>query len=201
MKGKFQLLGGLLGFGLWVAGAVAGLLLLVRFQFAPGAAGTAPARLPAELRGMATVPSLWLALHPRCPCSRASLAELAKIFTRVPGACRPVLLVFKPADQPDGWTESGLLAQARRLGMELRMDPDGTMARRLGLLTSGEVALYGADGDLRFHGGVTAGRGHEGDNAGQSTVERILRGEAVPVTRLPAFGCPLAKRQEGSGNP
>ncbi len=88
--------------------------------------------------------------------------------------------------------ETSLLASARQMGCEVRIDPEGELARSLGLLSSGTVALYYADGTLAFHGGITAGRGHEGENLGQASVEEALQGRAPACPATHAFGCPLS---------
>jgi hypothetical protein len=60
--------------------------------------------------------------------------------------------------------------------------------------------LYGPGGDLLFSGGITAARGHSGDNCGRSTIISLLTEETAnaPVRAGPAqtfvFGCPLFDR-------
>jgi hypothetical protein len=73
--------------------------------------------------------------------------------------------------------------------VQVRVDPDGAEADRFGSKTSGEVLLYDAYGGLRFQGGITPARGHEGDNLGKSTVASIVRGEPTDVGHSPVFGC------------
>jgi hypothetical protein len=50
--------------------------------------------------------------------------------------------------------------------------------------------LFDASGALRYAGGITMSRGHEGDSAGSNALARILAGEQQ-AGRFPAFGCPL----------
>ena len=66
-------------------------------------------------------------------------------------------------------------------------------ARRYGAATSGYAVLYAPDGRLAFAGGITAGRGHEGDNAGEDAIlDAINSGPAGGCpTRMPVFGCAL----------
>lgn len=149
--------------------------------------------MPAEFRGESRVDEfvLVMAVHPQCPCSRATIAELSKILAHSPRVCRPVLLAFKPSSEPDSWIETGLCRDARQLGAEIRIDEDGERAIAMGMQTSGQVLLYDPRGDLRYQGGITSARGHQGDNAGQRYVERILRGDDVPLTKLPVYGCSI----------
>ena len=60
--------------------------------------------------------------------------------------------------------------------------------------TSSLTLLYDRDGNLRFSGGITASRGHEGDNAGRRAVFEIVAREAAEKIETPVFGCPLHKK-------
>ena len=71
------------------------------------------------------------------------------------------------------------------------VDPDGNLAARMNATTSGLCILYSADGELLFHGGITTGRGHEGESLGRVAIRDILRGRGSCRQRLPAFGCEL----------
>ena len=70
-------------------------------------------------------------------------------------------------------------------------DPHGAFAKSFGAETSGDVVAYSASGDLIFHGGLTAARGHEGDSFGRQRLLASLRGEAPDARTSPVFGCPL----------
>jgi len=150
---------------------------------------TIPADLamPAQL----TRPQLLLALHPRCPCSRATVNELAKILSRVPKASDVTVLMYKPPNEPDSWLEGTLLEACRRMHCKVRPDPGGRLAASLGSLTSGGVVLYDANGKLRYQGGITSSRGHEGDNAGERAIVEILQGHRDSHASMPVFGCPI----------
>ena len=45
--------------------------------------------------------------------------------------------------------------------------------------TSGQVVVYDAKGALLFSGGITAARGHMGDNAGRDRITALLRGDTA----------------------
>ena len=64
-------------------------------------------------------------------------------------------------------------------------------ATRFGALTSGHVLLYGADAALLFSGGITASRGHVGENPGRSAIVTLLSGQRPERGRTPTFGCLL----------
>jgi len=183
----------LLALLLWLGLIVGGYAWLLRYSFAAGKASASPHTIPSSVATLA--PSarvqLFLALHPRCPCSRATLSELAKILSRAPEACDVTVLMYKPAGEPDSWMEGALLDKCRQMNCRVLPDPDGRLAGSLGSLTSGGVVLYDAKGRLRYQGGITASRGHEGDNAGKQAVIAILRGQRDSQKSMPVFGCPI----------
>src|SRR5437899_8663782 len=159
----------LLALLLWLGLIGAGYAWLLHYSFAAGHIATAPRWIPASL--VSPIPltraQLFLAVHPRCPCSRATVRELAKILSRAPNIADVTVLAYKPADKEDAWLEGELLNDCRRMNCRICPDPDGKLAASLGSLTSGSVALYDAKRRLRYQGGITASRGHEGDNAGE----------------------------------
>src|SRR6267142_2388289 len=132
----------------WLALIASGQFWLLRYSFARGATASAPDSIPAFLNCSTTPsrPQLFLSLHPRCPCSRATVNELAKILTRVPNASEVTVLLYKPANEPDPWMNGTLRDECRRMGCKIRADPGGLLASSLGSRTSGSVVLYDADG-------------------------------------------------------
>src|SRR5256885_6995371 len=71
-------------FGIWIFALSAGWCWMTKFQFASETVrddSLAP-KWPAgsKLGSVPNRPTLVLFLHPRCPCSRASLAELEQLF-------------------------------------------------------------------------------------------------------------------------
>jgi hypothetical protein len=177
----------------WLGLIAGGYVWLLRYSFASGKNMTAPRSIPPSLAPLAssTRAQLFVALHPHCPCSRATVHELAKILTRAANVSDVTVLLFKPANQPESWSESPLVKDCRQMNCRILSDPDGRLAASLGSLTSGTVALYDRSGQLRYQGGITASRGHEGDNGGETAVIEILRGKRDSYRSLPAFGCPI----------
>jgi hypothetical protein len=183
----------MLGLLVWVACIAGGQAWLLQYSFSPGAIAGAPQAIPASLDSsrQPARPHLFLALHPRCPCSRATLTELGKILSRSRDATEVTVLLYQPANESDNWTSGVLLDECRRLGCIIRHDADGRLAAGLGCSTSGSVVLYDTQGRLRYHGGITMARGHEGDNAGERGVIEILQGLRASQVSMPVFGCPL----------
>jgi len=181
---------------IWLSAIALGYSWLFRYSFAAGKTMAAPSTIPESL-APAKPPAraqLFIALHPRCPCSRATVRELARILSRSADASEVTVLMYKPAGEPNGWIEGALLNDCRRMNCRVRIDPDGRLAAGLGSLTSGGVALYGVDGKLHYQGGITASRGHEGDNIGESAVIQILHGDDARHRWMPVFGCPIQQR-------
>jgi hypothetical protein len=52
--------------------------------------------------------------------------------------------------------------------------------------------LYDTAGRLLFSGGITAARGHSGDNAGREAIVALLAGAPTDRTQTPVFGCKLS---------
>jgi len=130
--------------------------------------------------------------HPRCPCTRATLAELGKLMTHQQGQVSVTVLFVTPRDPGAGWGPNGLWAAAEAIpGVRARADAGGEEAARFGAATSGQAALYGRDGALRFSGGITGSRGHEGDNPGLSALTEALGPAGGRGTNAPVYGCPL----------
>jgi hypothetical protein len=143
-----------------------------------------------------------MALHPRCPCSQASVAELERILAGAPEDLRVHVLAYQPPAPvgDEDWSDSDLLRRVKRIpGISLYPDKDAEEAERFGARTSGQVALYGPDGALLFHGGVTAARGHEGEAAAHQILGRLLRGERSQASVAPVFGCPMRVPPDGPG--
>jgi len=137
-------------------------------------------------------PRLLMFVHPLCPCSRASLAELAEIMARNPGKVDTEVIFVKPANAGASWDHSSLWKLASNIpDVRLVCDGGGSLARRLGALTSGYVLLYDAGGRLLFSGGITRSRGHEGDNPGRRALCALLAGGAASDVKTPVFGCSL----------
>ncbi len=114
--------------------------------------------------------TLVMAVHPKCACTRASLQELERLMAREP-MLHARIWVLAPEAEGERWTHLDLWKLASRIpGAEMIFDRDGAMAVRFGLLTSGQTVLYDAKGDLRYSGGLTEGRGEDGDSEGSAAI-------------------------------
>jgi hypothetical protein len=180
---------------LWLTAIVVGLGALQEYKSRPGGTGHTPVALPETVPGVEgeARARLLMFVHPKCPCSKASVGELAEIATRESGKVAVDVVFVKPSGANEDWSKTALREQAAAIPGARLIDDDGTLARRLGAETSGYVVLYDADGKLLFSGGITRSRGHEGDNSGRQAICALLNGSSDGFTgaKTPVFGCPL----------
>lgn len=187
-----------LGWGIGIAG---GFMVLMDYQNAPGRPAEAPTEWPAETvipREDTTRGTLVVFAHPHCPCTRATMNELERLMRYVQGRVATHVLFVQPVEYDRTWVEGELWRRATSIsGVVPRRDVRGVEARRFGAFTSGQVLYYDADGRLRFVGGITGARGHEGNNKGRQALTDLIMTGTASRTSTFVFGCAL---QEASLN-
>ena len=198
-----RLLAGVLA---WAACIFAGLGVLVDHAAAPGAVALAPRRWPPDssLPRDDRRPTLVALLHPGCPCSQATATELQRLVARLPDRLAVDVVLLAPAAGEASWDEGAMrTALAGLPGARVYDDPGGVESTRFGARTSGQVLLYDADGALRFAGGITPARAHQGDTYGAEAIVAAVLGEDAPAGRdkrtasSPVFGCSLGTAPHG----
>jgi hypothetical protein len=178
----------------WLTGVLLGLLAIQQYESTPSAKAMAPSQWPSggRIHRDPDRPTLVLFAHPHCPCTRASLSELSRLMTTLSGRLGLHVLFSRPEGVDDDWESSGLLQRARQIpGAVVDLDAGGREAASFGAHTSGEAFLYGVDGRLLFHGGITAARGHEGDNVGSQRIISLLTTGSTDLAQSAVFGCEL----------
>jgi len=184
------------GVALWLLVTGLGLWTLTARSFVPGVSGDPQLAWPeaSGLRRNVGGFTLVVALHPECPCSQATLEELDAVVAQCAGRlavqvlCMPYDTLAEPVERSRIWRRAQLIS-----GITIVKDSHGAEVRRFAAETSGETRLYGPAGELLFHGGITASRGHVGDNPGQAAVlDFVVHGARTraPVS-TPVFGCSL----------
>jgi hypothetical protein len=189
-----QRLAAIVGLVLWGTGIAGGFVYAMLYEITPATSEVAGNQWPAATSCSLTRqhPTLVLFVHPHCPCSRASLNELSVLMTHCEGRLDAHVLFYKPSSASREWTRTDLWYAAARIpGVQPRVDVDGAERRHFGARVSGEVFLYQASGELAFHGGITASRGHAGDNAGRSAIESLVLNNTAVASKTPVFGCEL----------
>jgi hypothetical protein len=180
----------------WLLAVGFGLHLLLSYKAKAGSPVQAPSTWPSNtlLSSPLDKPLLVMFAHPRCPCTKASLGELDQLVARAHNQFDATIVFYAPKGDSKEWSSSALIGDARSIpGVRVQLDHDGTLARRFGIETSGHTLVYGTDGHLLFSGGITASRGHLGDNKGLAAIQAILTNHSSRLARTttPVFGCEL----------
>lgn len=181
----------------WLATVAVGAAIVGGYETEPGTPAAPPAEWPAAsaLRRRDGLPTVVVFVHPRCPCTRATLSELNVVMNRMQRRAVAHVVVMRPTDRPGRWTRAGNWTRAKEIpGVTVVADADGAEARRFGVATSGQALVYDRDGRLRFSGGITAMRGHEGDNAGRRLLLAALSDERGGETTSRVYGCAMFAR-------
>lgn len=176
---------------IWAVAVVSGFGILAVYANRPGTAAVAP-----KTFRVAGKPKLMVFLHPECPCSRSTLEELDRVLASVDkDRVDASAYVYAPHEMGVKWAEGALYRRAKSIpGLRVELDWDGRFANSLDVWTSGQTMLYAANGHLAFSGGITASRGHEGDNSGATALIQFLRTGATSIHSTPVFGCSFGFR-------
>ncbi len=199
---------------IWLVALATGMHVFMSYAAQPGqAAVDAPETWPTTetiIERDTTKPTLVAFIHPHCPCTRASLTELANILKLSNNTIFAHALVVKPDGATAGWEKSATVEQARAIkGLQITVDENATATKQFGAATSGQVLLYDVNGHLQFRGGITPGRGEAGDNDGLRSVLALAKepsccgtGDETLESRseTPVYGCALATPGKGTSN-
>ena len=179
----------------WTAAIAFGLRILFAYESKPGTIGAVPTEWPlaSQIERLTDRPTLIMLAHARCPCARASVAELAQLMPRVQGKVYAYVLFLMPEPTGADWENTDLRRSAAAIpGVKVLSDTDGVEARRFGAETSGHTLLFAPEGRLLFSGGITESRGHAGDNTGERAIEALVNNQSPTRTITFVFGCALA---------
>ena len=178
----------------WLSAIAAGVTLLWSYESTPGVAAAPPSHWPSAsvIQLASGHDTLVMLAHPQCPCTRASIEELARLMTHSQGRLSTYVLFMKPKGSSEDWYKTDLWKNAVSIpGVTALVDEDGIEAARFGAATSSQVVLYDASGGLLFSGGITESRGHSGDNVGRSAIESFVNTGTADRDTSHVFGCPL----------
>ena len=182
----------------WLSVVSTGMALVWSYNHRPGQSAVAPKQWPSDSsiqrkQGY----TLLLMAHPKCPCTRATMEELAKLLTHTRGRVETFILFVRPKGVPSDWTQTDLWQKAGTMpGVTVLNDNEGTEATRFGAHVSGQALLYNPRGELVFQGGLTESRGQVGDNAGRQAVEDLINQGRSDSAQTDVFGCPLFNETE-----
>jgi hypothetical protein len=179
---------------IWTLGVGFGLHKLMQYSYTPGRPAVAAPVWPANpwVAPALNHPTLLVFAHPRCPCSRATIGELARIMATYRSRVSVTVFFYAPSTEAADWDRTDLWRDASAIpGVRAAEDRDGAAARLFGAFTSGETLLFGTDGRLAFHGGITPARGHAGDSSGRDAILNLLAGRPAARASAPVFGCSI----------
>lgn len=186
----------------WLFGVACGMHCLWSYESTPGPTAVASATWP-DRSGISRSEdrfTLLLFAHPRCPCTRASVAELSRLMDRCRDQIDARVLLYTPANAAADWPRTEIWQSAEAIpGVSVVPDREGAEARCFAATTSGSVLLYDRRGRRVFSGGITISRGHRGTNPGGEAIAAIVNGDATPKRTTPVFGCPI-RPAEGKGS-
>lgn len=180
---------------IWAVAVAIGFVCLFNYQTEVGKSGAIPVTFP-EFSQMATrpdQPTLIMFAHPRCPCTRASLGELARVVSRLQDEVRAYVVFYLPETMDPEWAATDLVTTALAIpGVDVLHDKGGLETRRFRVRTSGHVLLYDKLARLSFTGGITSARGHYGDNEGsKELLARATQSHSNITSKHVVFGCPI----------
>lgn len=180
--------------GVWGVLTISGMIALARYSGASGENHQPPEKWPADSMIPLSKKGLTLVMfiHPRCPCTRSSVGELARIMADSGGVIDAHVMASLPPGEDASWARTDLWTSADAIpGVDVRLDVARAEAIRFHARTSGAVVVYDSDGKLVFFGGITPARGHAGDSAGRSAILGLAIRESGERHEAPVFGCPL----------
>ncbi|NND96604.1 MAG: hypothetical protein HKN47_04665 [Pirellulaceae bacterium] len=193
-----------LAFAIWLTVSLCAMTVLWTYESTPGPNAHAPDQWPStsKLASSDSSKQLLVWLHPRCPCSRATVAQLDRLLVHLPQDVHCQVIITQPPDVASSFVETDLTRSVRSMPVAVVMDDRQREARRFGVATSGQVLLYGTGGRLEFAGGITAGRGHHGDSAGSLTLRRLLSIADPPPSSdsSSVYGCCLFASDANAGS-
>src|SRR5688572_32901378 len=95
---------------LWLGVVAAGLAIVAAYDNRPGVSARVAANWPeaSRLPRAAGLPTLVMVVHPRCDCSRASVAELAELMARATVPPRAYVAILKHNGLSEKWDVTGI---------------------------------------------------------------------------------------------
>ena len=101
----------------WLAINVIGFAFVLQYETTPGVAAHSPTTWPpaTAISRQPGVNTLILAVHPHCPCTRATLGELASIMAHTDRRLQACVLFLTPANCDPDWEKTDLWRTARAI--------------------------------------------------------------------------------------
>lgn len=178
----------------WLGLAAFGLVRVARYDSAPEAVNAIKGDFPSGsiIHLNSATPTVVLFVHPACPCTQASVHQLAEAQAQASRKANIYILIAKPAGHSFAKEAKEMRKLAEQVqGAQVLDDVDCKEAVRFQATVSGQCFVYDPKGKLTFSGGLTRARGHYGTSLGSDTVLALLNGQPTTVRNAPVFGCYL----------
>jgi hypothetical protein len=179
----------------WLTVSILGFVFVLRYETTPGLRAQPPASWPTQTTVLRKFDgnTLILAVHPHCPCTRATLSSLSSIMAHSQNRLHAYVLFLSPKALAHDWDKTDLWWNAKAIpNTTLISDMEGVELAKFNCRTSGQVLLYDTMGSLRFNGGITSARGHHGDNAGADAIVELVQNGTCKGNQTLVFGCALS---------
>lgn len=183
----------------WLALMVYGSVLVFNYEATPGVSAAA---ISEEWPSKSTLTrselshTLVMAVHPKCPCTRASVRELKRVIDGVQRPVKVYVVFVKPEGSDNSWDDTEIWNSVAGIPGVIAISDEGFEANLFDAATSGQTFVYDPMGKLVFRGGITQGRGHEGVNAGGNAILSLLNAGTSDVSETQVYGCPLFAANE-----
>ena len=178
---------------LWMGGVAYGMQQILNYENTSSPSAPISIQWPAEVPKISTDGAMLIVfMHPQCPCTKATVDELAWLMTHCHGKLSATVFSLNPSVSPEKWGPNNLRIAVEKIpDVHYLEDPDGETARRFGVTTSGQCLLYDKIGSLLFEGGITGSRGHSGDNPGRRAIVNLVFQGKSQTHKTAVFGCGL----------
>lgn len=148
-----------------------------------------PENLPSNEKN--NLPKIFVFFHPKCPCSSATISELEHLIADTQNLAVTTVFFYKPVNESDEWVKTNLWETAKQIPtVEIEIMNEDEMSK-FGVITSGQTIVYDSQDNLIFSGGITVGRGHEGESLGRKSIENYLKTGEIETDKTAVFGCIL----------
>lgn len=183
---------------LWAVAIVSGIGLMFAYDYQARPTDSARAKIESEADGVlspiAGRSTLLFFAHPKCPCTRASVEELAKLMSECPEIVAYGVVVIPSGVGADFGRGAAVDALKGVPNIRIIEDKGSLLANKYNAHTSGQTLFYDREGKLVFNGGITFARGHVGDNQGRTKIVSLAKhtpGFTDKAQSTPVFGCGL----------
>src|SRR5690349_12582099 len=92
----------------WLTAVIGGTCVMLAYATAPGRTSSSPVTWPdtSHLSQNSTLPTLLMFVHPHCPCSRASIGELALLMAHCQGSVNAQVVFLRPEGMTEEWVRT-----------------------------------------------------------------------------------------------